>query len=276
MTSSGPARTMSWQRYLGVTDEVAVGELGALRVAGRARGVEDHRGVLVVGVHDLEIRGDGGQQIGEADSVHDDGFRLSLVGAAAGLVRERVPGEDKTGPGVAQVIGDLPRLEQGVHRDDHAAGAEHAVVHHGDLGHVGHHDADPVAGLEAALVQQPGHPGARLVQGPVGHRRVVHPHGHPSGVAPGGVRQVLGQVRHAAHCPAAGPGGRRSPVSSLSPGVGTTAQRLCRRAEEAAHPRVAGTLSASPPRLSVMDQTAKGDRYGYRPALLHAHRRGLG
>ena len=167
-------------------------------------------------VRDPVIRGGRGQQVGEAGPVHDDDFRLGLLGAAAGLVRERVPGEDQPGPGVAQVIGDLPRLEQRVHRDDHAAGAEHAVVHHGDLGDVGHHDADPVAGLEAALVQQPGHPGARLVQGPVGHRRVVHPHGHPSGVDTGGVRQVLGQVRHAAHCPARGPGGRRSPVSSLS------------------------------------------------------------
>ena len=179
-------------RHLGVTAEVAVGELGALRVARGTRGVEDHRGVLVVGIRDLVVRVDGGQQVGEADRVHDDGFRLGLLGAAAGLVRERMPGEDQPGPGVAQVVGDLPRLEQGVHRDDHAAGAEHAVVHHGDLGDVGHHDADPVAGLEAALVQQPGHPGTRLVQGPVGHRRVVHPHGHPSGVDTGGVRQVPG------------------------------------------------------------------------------------
>ena len=227
-------------------------------------------------VRDLEVRGGGGQQVGEADRVHDDGFRLGLLGAGAGLVRERVPGEDQPGPGVAEVVGDLPRLEQRVHRDDHAAGPEHAVVHHGDLGDVGHHDADPVAGLEAALVQQPGHPGARLVQGPVGHRRVVHPHGHPSGVGPGGVRQVLGQVRHAAHCPARRP--RRSSVPGIKPVPGRWygGTTVVPRAEEPAHPRVASTLSASPPRLSVMDHTAKGDRYGYRPALLHAHRRGLG
>src|SRR5208282_3319752 len=92
-------------RHLGVTDEVAVGEFGALRVAGRARGVEDHRGVLVVGVRDLVIRGGRGQQVGEADRVHDDGFGLGLLGADARLVRERVPGEEAPGPGVAQVIG---------------------------------------------------------------------------------------------------------------------------------------------------------------------------
>ena len=206
-------------RHLGVTDEVAVSELSALRVAGRAGGVEDHRGVLVVGVRYVIIRGGRGQQAGEADPVHDDGLGPGLLRAGPGLVREPVPGEDQPGPGVAQVIGDLARLEQRVHRDDRAAGPEHPVVHHGDLGDVGHHDPDPVTGLEAALAQQPGHPGARLVQRPVRHRRVVHPHRHPSAVRPGGVRQVPGQVRHAAHCPAAGPRRRRSPVSRLPPAL---------------------------------------------------------
>ncbi len=205
--------------------------------------------------------------VGEADPVHDDRFRLGLLRAGAGLVRERVPGEDQPGPGVAQVIGDLPGLEQRVHRDDHAAGPEHAVVHHGDFGDVGHHDADPVAGLEAALVQQPGDPGARLVQGPVRHRRVVHPHGHPSGLGTGGVRQVTGQVRHAAHCPAGSPGGRRSPVSSLSPGVGTAAQPLCRWPEEGAHPRVASTLSPGRRSLASWITPRKGPGWTHPPPM---------
>ena len=187
----------------------------------------------------LEVRADGGQQTGEADPVHDDGFRLGLVGAAACLVRERMPGEDQPGPGVAEVVGDLPRLEQGVHRDDDAAGAEHAVVHHGDLRDVGHHDADPVAGLEAALVQQPGHPGARLVQGPVGHGRVVHPDGHPSGVRAGGVRQVLGQVRHVAIVRlvtrvVVGPWYQACP-----PALVRRHNRCACRPDEAPHPRIA-------------------------------------
>jgi len=88
-----------------------VGELGPLRLAGRAGGVEDHRGVLVVPLRDLVIRVGGGQQAGEADRVHDDRFRLSLLRAAVRGVRERVPGEDQPGPGVAEVIGDLRRAE---------------------------------------------------------------------------------------------------------------------------------------------------------------------
>ena len=95
-----------------------MGELGTFRVAGRAGGVEDHRGVLVAGIRDLEVRGHGGEQAGEAVPVHDDGLRLGLPGAglfcaAPGLIRERVPGEHQPGPGVAEVIGDLARLEQG-------------------------------------------------------------------------------------------------------------------------------------------------------------------
>ncbi len=142
-------------------------------------------------------RRDGGQQIGKADLVDDDELGVRLLGAGAGLVREGMPGEHQAGPGVAEVVGDLPRLEQRVHRDDDPARAKDAVVHDGDLGDVGHHDPDPVAGPETSLVQQAGDPGARLIERPVGHRRVVHPHGHPSGVDTSGVRQVLRQVRHA-------------------------------------------------------------------------------
>ena len=52
----------------------------------------------------------------------------------------------------------------------------------------------------------------------------------------------------------------RSPVSSLSPAVGTAAQPLCRWPEETANPRVAGTLSPRSSRPSVVDHTAKGGR----------------
>src|SRR5215469_11184200 len=72
-------------RHLGVAHEVAVGEFGALRLAGRAGGVKDHRGVLVIPVRDLVVRVDGGQQIGKADLVDDDGVRPGLLGAAACL-----------------------------------------------------------------------------------------------------------------------------------------------------------------------------------------------
>ena len=162
------------------------------------------------------------------------------------------------------VLIEIPRGSRNKYEVDHESGRIRldrtlftATQYPADYGFVEDtlgEDGDPLD----ALVQQPGHPGARLVQRPVRHRRVVHPDGYPSGVDPGRVRQVPGQVRHAAHCPAAGQGGRRSPVSSLSPDVGTAAQPLCRRPEEAAHPRVASTLSPGPPPLSVVDHTAKG------------------
>ena len=90
-----------------------MGELGTLRLAGRAGGVEDHRRVLVVAVRDLVVRGDGGQHTGEADRVHDDRFRPGLLGAAASLAGERMPGEDQPGPGVAEVVATSRLLSSG-------------------------------------------------------------------------------------------------------------------------------------------------------------------
>jgi len=105
-----------------------MGELGALRPAGRAGGVKDHRGILTVPVRGLVVRGGGSQEIAEAGRIDDDRLCVRVLGAAARFVRELVPGEDQPGPGVAEVIGDLSPLEQRVHRDNHTARAEHAIV----------------------------------------------------------------------------------------------------------------------------------------------------
>src|SRR5580692_1211391 len=61
MTSPGPAHTMS---------------LRATRMAGRAGGVEDHRGVFVIPIGDLVVGGGGREQLREADRVHHDDFGL--------------------------------------------------------------------------------------------------------------------------------------------------------------------------------------------------------
>src|SRR5271165_5201743 len=135
--------------HLGVAGEVGVGELGALRLAGRAGCIEEHCGVLAGPVRDLVLRGGGGEEIAEAGRIDDDRLRVRVLGAAARFVRELMPGKDQPGPGVAEVISHLPPLEQRVHRDDHTACAEHAIVGDGELGDVGLHDPDPVAGLEA-------------------------------------------------------------------------------------------------------------------------------
>ena len=47
---------------VGVAGEVGVGQLGALRLAGRARGVEDHRGVVLGGVGEAGRRLERGEQ----------------------------------------------------------------------------------------------------------------------------------------------------------------------------------------------------------------------
>src|SRR5215471_13124357 len=55
------------------------------------------------------------------------------------------------------------------------------------------------------------------------------------------------------HCQTGQPGGRRSPISSLSPGFGTPAQPLYRWPEETVNPRVARPLTPRSPLLVSMD-----------------------
>ena len=57
-----------------------------------------------------------------------DQLGAGVGGPAAGLLGEAVPGEQQLRAGVLQVEGDLAPLQQHVHRHDHAAGAQHAVV----------------------------------------------------------------------------------------------------------------------------------------------------
>ena len=228
--------------HLGVAGQVAVGKLGALRLAGRAGCIEDHRGVLVVPVRHLVVRDRGGQEVREAGRVDDDRLGVRPFGAAARIAGEIMPAEHQPGPGVAQVIGDFPHLEQRVHRDDHTAGAKHAVVDDGELGDVGQHDPDPVAGLEAALAQHPGDPRARLVEFGICGRGVIHAHGRLAAVRTHRVHQVRCEVRHSAppsaegpclrggrapadlHCQASQPGCPRFRGSSPFPGTGSPAQ----------------------------------------------------
>jgi hypothetical protein len=98
-------------------------------------------------------------------------------------------------------VGDLARLEQRVHRDDRAAGAQHAVVEDRELRHVRQHDADRVARPQAARAQPPGGPGAEVVELRVGQDRVVEPDGGAVRVHLRGLAQVKGQVGHDDHAP---------------------------------------------------------------------------
>ena len=113
---------------LDVAQQVVVRELGALRRARRARGVEDHRRVVEAALGDLRRRLAALEQRLELAGLHEHAFGVRLLGAGARGVGELVPGQEDLRPGVAEVEGDLALLEQAVHRHDGRAGAQRAVV----------------------------------------------------------------------------------------------------------------------------------------------------
>lgn len=80
-----------------VAGEVGVGQFGALRLTGRSRGVENHRGVVLVQVgHVLDGWGGREQRI-ECAGTDDDHLGLGLLRTGPCLVGEGVPGEQEPG-----------------------------------------------------------------------------------------------------------------------------------------------------------------------------------
>lgn len=194
--------------HLGVGGEVVVGQLGALGLTCRPRGVEDDCGLGAVDVHHLLHRVLVAQQLLELS--RGDRYELGpgLLGAPLGRLGEVVPGEQQLALGIAEVEGHLAPLEQDVHRDNHPARAEHAVVGQGEIGDVGQHDPHPVAALDPAVCQQSGDAARSLLERFVGDLGVVELQGNVLGVAGGAVREVCRQV--AAHRSTPGSGSRRS------------------------------------------------------------------
>ena len=80
--------------------QVGVGQLGALGLAGRARGVEDHRGVVGLAIGDL------GDRLGAVEHWSKAPARPAGLGArlgrALGAAPRIVPGEQQLGPGVTR------------------------------------------------------------------------------------------------------------------------------------------------------------------------------
>ena len=140
----------------GVVPQVGVRQLGALRRAGGARRVEDHGGI---GVSARDGFGDGR---GRADEFFEltrddrDAFGPGGVRACLSGRDELVPGEHGLGRRVGEVEGGFAFFQENIHRHHHPAGAQHAVVGNGEVGDVGQHDADPVAGTQTPLDQQAG------------------------------------------------------------------------------------------------------------------------
>ena len=129
-----------------VEHQVEVRQLGALRLAGRARRVEDHRGVVGARGLGLDVAAHDGHQRGQRHRARDPRRRAGIprhddeVRAGADLVERRLahrrhrqlrrPLETEVGgaPRIAQVERDLGRLEQHVQRHDGGAGLEDAEV----------------------------------------------------------------------------------------------------------------------------------------------------
>ena len=182
--------------HVDVAAEVAVGELSALRGAGGAGRVEDHRGVGVVALDDIArwcVGGDARLEVAVDDF---DDFGAGLGEPGGGLGGDATPDEADLGARVGEVEGHFPRLEQWVHRHDDPAGANDSVVDGRELDDVRQHDADPVAGHDAACLQRRGDPRAGVVELAVCDRAAVQPDGDAVAVLCGGAEESIGDVRH--------------------------------------------------------------------------------
>jgi hypothetical protein len=142
--------------------EVVVSQEHALGRAGRAGGVW-LGGDIVIGAVD-GLHGLGGQELlepgGTLGLAVDRDHRFDAV-VDVGVLADRLDegdkireADDRLGLAVREHVADLAGLVLGVHRDDRAAGPEHAVVGDDELREVREVDADAVAGLQARVGQR--------------------------------------------------------------------------------------------------------------------------
>ena len=119
-------------------------ELRPLRGPCRPRGVEDHGRIVVRPLHDLGPRPGLAHDALELSGLDQHALGAGVIGARLRILSETVPGKKQPGAGVAQVERDLAPLEQHVHRDHYAAGAQYAEVADGEVGDVRQHDPHTV------------------------------------------------------------------------------------------------------------------------------------
>jgi len=84
-----------------------------------------------------------------------------------------VPGEHELGAGIGEIERDLAALEQHVHRHDHTARAQHAVVRRREVRDVGQHDPHPVAGGQPLGLKHRRNAGTCLVELGIGDLDLV-------------------------------------------------------------------------------------------------------
>ena len=145
-------------------------------------------------------------------------FVAHEIGTGLRGLHEVVPGEHDLRAGVLEVVADLASLEQHVHRDHDATGAQDAVVGDREVRDVGQHDPDAVAGLQALGLQHARDAGRSLVEQPVVEDGVVELDGLPFRELRGRLGQDRGEV--AAHPRQPTP----SRTRARSPGLAATRQ----------------------------------------------------
>ena len=186
---------------LAVAQQVGVGELDALGLAGRARRVQDHGGVAVRhGLDRVERRGVTHQAPERARPRARGRSAPTERAAGSDVLAGRRPGHQDPHARVLEVLPDHPLLEQRVHRDHDRTEAEDPVVERRELRHVRHHDPDAVPGLARRAPRG----SRRPVDCPGRARRTSSPGPRPSAPpsAHGRERCVRGSR----------PGSRRAPV----------------------------------------------------------------
>jgi hypothetical protein len=153
---------------LGAGDQVAVGELGALGPAGRARGVEDDR--VVAGVAGLGLVD--GRVVGEVGEFGVEGPERDVERGGGVLRRgaDLVPAEHERDAGVLADVLELGTGGHGVGGHGDRAGGVDAVVGARELGDRRGDQQDAVAGLYAGVAQPRGDRRGVLAQTAVGPR----------------------------------------------------------------------------------------------------------
>ncbi len=168
-----------------VVVHVAVTQLRTLGAAGRAGGVEDHRGVVLVALDRRErhrLFGDdrgvrlrravpGPRRVAALDQEELAAALGGLESLPRGLsdrqLRRALEREVRLRVGIGEVVGDLAGLQQHVQRHDRRPGLEDAEVDAGEVGHVGAGQCDLVPRLNAARDEQVRDPVGRGVESSV-------------------------------------------------------------------------------------------------------------
>ena len=153
-----------------------MGELRALRLAGRARRIEDDRRVLGVGLVGLVARlglSERADRLRIVPRHRENHLGAERLGALAPRLFEERMDDEHARAGILEEIRDFGRGSEHVDGNDRRAGVEDAEVGDRELGHVRHEERDLVAGLDAPLAKARRDTAGRAIELAVGHRALT-------------------------------------------------------------------------------------------------------